>query len=337
MADNTVLNLGAGGDVIASDDIAGVKYQIVKIAHGLADVAPVHASATNPMPSVALGNGLVSTSNSSAVNLAAAAVFTGIGEDVSEYASIVVSLFSSHASATDGLSIQQSTNNTDWDHTDVFNIPAASGKSFSVPVQGRFFRVVYTNGATLTTAFRLQTLFHKQSKKGSAVRPQDGRSNDNDLEEVSGNLMLFNGTSWDRARGTTLTGQLVEVSRINELRASTLHVTATAAVNTASTCSLPAPGVGLFNYVTSVQLVKLYAVIGVASGAGVVVTSTNLPGTPTWTTEQAAGPAGTAPRVIDYQPTTPLKSATANTATTFVAPLQLQTIWRWNISYFTAA
>ena len=50
MADNTTLNIGTGGDVIASDDIAGVKYQIVKIAHGLADAAPVHSSATNPFP-----------------------------------------------------------------------------------------------------------------------------------------------------------------------------------------------------------------------------------------------------------------------------------------------
>ena len=122
---------------------------------------------------------------------------------------------------------------------------------------------------------------------------------------------------------------------IAEIRAATLHVTATAAVNTAITATLPAAGVGLFHYITSVQLVKLYAVVGVAAGAGVVLTSTNLPGTPAWTTEQAAGVAGTAPTVIVYEPTTPLKSAAANIATTFVAPAQLQTIWRWNISYFT--
>lgn len=34
MADNTTLNLGSGGDVIASDDIAGVKYQRVKLSCG---------------------------------------------------------------------------------------------------------------------------------------------------------------------------------------------------------------------------------------------------------------------------------------------------------------
>lgn len=44
MVDNTVLNVGTGGDTIASDDIAGVKYQRVKLslgADGTAADAPV--------------------------------------------------------------------------------------------------------------------------------------------------------------------------------------------------------------------------------------------------------------------------------------------------------
>jgi hypothetical protein len=34
MADNTTLNAGTGGDVIATDDIGGVKYQRVKVTYG---------------------------------------------------------------------------------------------------------------------------------------------------------------------------------------------------------------------------------------------------------------------------------------------------------------
>lgn len=119
---------------------------------------------------------------------------------------------------------------------------------------------------------------------------------------------------------------------------SNLHVTATAAVNTGSTCSLPAPGIGLVHYITRISLAKLYSVVGVASAAGVVITSTNLPGSPAWLTEQAVGAAGTAPKVIDewYQGN-PLKSLAVNVATTFVAPAQLQTIWRWNVSYYVGA
>jgi len=128
---------------------------------------------------------------------------------------------------------------------------------------------------------------------------------------------------------------------VAEIRAATLHVTGTAAVNTALTITLPAAGAGLFHYITSIQWHKLYAVIGVVNAAGILITSTNLPGNPVWTTEQVAGGAagtggvaGSVVKVIDYQPTTPLKSSVANTATTIVAPLQLQTIWRGNVSYF---
>ena len=122
-----------------------------------------------------------------------------------------------------------------------------------------------------------------------------------------------------------------------EQRASTLHITATAVVNTAVTASLPAPAAGLFHYITSIQVVKLYAALGVASAAGVVITSTNLPGAAAWTTEQIASAVGTAVTVINYQPTTPIKVSTAAAISTIAAPAQLQTIWRMNVSYFTAA
>lgn len=54
MADNTTLNLGSGGDVIATDDIGGVKYQIVKNAFGALDTATM-VDATNPMPVAPFG------------------------------------------------------------------------------------------------------------------------------------------------------------------------------------------------------------------------------------------------------------------------------------------
>ena len=50
MADNTTLNAGTGGDVIASDDIGGVKHQRVKVEFG-ADGSATDVSAANPLPS----------------------------------------------------------------------------------------------------------------------------------------------------------------------------------------------------------------------------------------------------------------------------------------------
>lgn len=50
MADNTTLNSGAGGDVIASDDISSVKYQRIKLIHGADGTNDGDVARTNPLP-----------------------------------------------------------------------------------------------------------------------------------------------------------------------------------------------------------------------------------------------------------------------------------------------
>lgn len=209
MADNTQLSSGTGGDIIATDDVTtlngaastGIKVQRVKVGYG-SDNNYRDVDDTFGMPTVAVGVGTVSAGNSTATNLGAGATFTGTAVDVSDYSTIMVSVFSSHASATDGLMLQQSSDGVNWDFGDAFMIPAATGKVFSVGVQARFFRITYQNGATATTALRIQTLISKEHKKSSSVRPQDGRPNDNDFEEQVAFLLAYNGTTWDRVRSS---------------------------------------------------------------------------------------------------------------------------------------
>lgn len=50
MADNTTLNPGASGDVIASDDISGVKFQRVKLIHGADGTNDGDVARANPLP-----------------------------------------------------------------------------------------------------------------------------------------------------------------------------------------------------------------------------------------------------------------------------------------------
>ncbi len=49
MVDNTTLNPGTGGDVVAMDDISGIKHQRVKVEFG-ADGTASDVSPTNPLP-----------------------------------------------------------------------------------------------------------------------------------------------------------------------------------------------------------------------------------------------------------------------------------------------
>ena len=71
-------------------------------------------------------NGRVSTLNSSSTALGGGAVFTGSAENICEASVIIVVVYSDAESATDGLSIQFSSDGTNWDHTDVYTIPASS-------------------------------------------------------------------------------------------------------------------------------------------------------------------------------------------------------------------
>jgi hypothetical protein len=119
----------------------------------------------------------------------------------------------------------------------------------------------------------------------------------------------------------------------NRMIPSTLHVTATAAANTAATATLPNPGAGLFHYITSISIVR-NATAALAGTATIIHTSTNLPGTPAWSVGNAMIAGGTQVDV-DYTPTTPLKSLVAGTATTVVAAAAgAAVLSRVNVSYY---
>jgi hypothetical protein len=127
-------------------------------------------------------SGTIDGSNSSNTILATAGVFTGSATNLLDYSMINVSVFSDKSSATDGLSLQQSCDGANWDITDEYTIPASKGKTYSVQAACKFFRIVYTNGATTQGAFRLNTLLKKNMTKPSSHRIQDSIIDDDDAE-----------------------------------------------------------------------------------------------------------------------------------------------------------
>lgn len=159
---------GANADAAVVTDTSGtisgklrgvVKWAFERMPASLgtktaANSLPVQLSSDNPLPTK------VSTDNSTTAVLGGAAAFTGTGEDVSKFRSIIVSVYASHASAASGLALQFSSNGTNWDIEHTFSVSATTGAYYIVPVLAQYFRVVYTNGGTLQTSFRLQTILH---------------------------------------------------------------------------------------------------------------------------------------------------------------------------------
>lgn len=126
--------------------------------------------------------GYVSDGNSSATKLDAGITFTGDAVDITNVAIFYVTVYSDQASAVDGLSIQQSADGINWDHVDVFTVPAATGKTFSFNPSAKWMRVVYTNGIVDQLEFRLQTILKSVYSKPSSHRIQDSISSDDDAE-----------------------------------------------------------------------------------------------------------------------------------------------------------
>jgi hypothetical protein len=143
------------------------------------------------------------TSNSTAIPLDVNEVYTGTSFATDSYSILVINVYADKGSATDGLSVQFSSDGTNWDHLDVFTIPAVTGKVFSFQTVAEFCRVVYTNGTEAQTVFRLQTVGKKQYSKPSSHRIKDTISGEDDAELVKAALTGADATgAWQNVRTT---------------------------------------------------------------------------------------------------------------------------------------
>jgi len=114
----------------------------------------------------------VSAVNSTTTPLGISAVFTGTGVDVLGYSAVTVSVYANEISATSGLRLEFSSDDTNWDVSHPYDYPGAfqfnvgettHPAKVTVPVEARYFRVKYTNGTTGQGTFRLSTILHRGS------------------------------------------------------------------------------------------------------------------------------------------------------------------------------
>jgi hypothetical protein len=165
-----------GTNTMPTADVV-TRAQFHKVTDGT-NTATVTAASTAPIasdpalvvtispnsPPNATNTGVVSSVNSSTATLGGAGVFTGTGESSLNYEAVTVSVMAIGASAPPGtLSVQQSSDGTNWDIQDSFSVAGGTASptgSFDiiVPLVASNFRIVYTNGATAQTSFRLQSV-----------------------------------------------------------------------------------------------------------------------------------------------------------------------------------
>lgn len=195
--DNTTLNTGTGGDVIATDDIAGVKYQRVKVNWG-ADGATndVTASAglpTDPLDRAARDLGKVDIAMGQGAHDA-------VGTAVDP---VCIGGFSSVA-APIGVS-------TDGDLVKAWFL-ANGAQAAVITAAGALIGGDATNGLDVDVT-RVQGSVTVDSELPAAAALADAATNPT-TPMVGAGALLFNGTTWDRMRGDITNGLDVDVTRV---------------------------------------------------------------------------------------------------------------------------
>lgn len=103
----------------------------------------------------------VSTVNSTTTPLNTLATFTGTGEDVLTYNSVVVACYTDYAGT---LYVDFSTDGTNWDSTLSYLVAAATNEVHRITITRRYFRVrFYNSSASNQTYLRLQSILGNQT------------------------------------------------------------------------------------------------------------------------------------------------------------------------------
>lgn len=109
---------------------------------------------------------IIDANNSTTTPLAGGGTFTGATTDVENYTSAEVTVFADQDSASNGLHLETSNDGSNWDHSHYYNVAAMAageGRCLQFTLSAKYFRVVYENGGTAQTVFRLQTKLSKAS------------------------------------------------------------------------------------------------------------------------------------------------------------------------------
>ena len=116
---------------------------------------------------------------------------------------------------------------------------------------------------------------------------------------------------------------------------ATSGISATAAVSTGLTLTIPAPAAGLFNYLCGLEIKLVVATTVTGAATPIAVTSTGITGTPTF--YFANGTSAVVGALLDscqISPTNTVKGSAAATAMTFVAPIVTGAIWTMRAFYY---
>ena len=148
-----IVHVSAGGAMKVDASGSSVTFSQAAVTFGQASVTFGTTDSNSHL------KGLVSTGNSTTTTLGIGGTFTGSWEDVTDYATLTIQAYSNVASSTGGWKLQWSTDGVNMDKEESLTLSAGAGRALAINVRSRYFRVVYTNGGSAQSSFRLGTIY----------------------------------------------------------------------------------------------------------------------------------------------------------------------------------
>lgn len=128
---------------------------------------------------------IISAGNSYQTPLDADETFTGVWEEVLDYAAISIAIMTDAGSAVNGAMAQFSVDGVTPTISQPTTIPAGGIQAyFTIPTQARYFRIVYTNGPVAQTVLASE-ITYRFSAPGSVQQPIGGQVTDQTVAEIT--------------------------------------------------------------------------------------------------------------------------------------------------------
>lgn len=129
-------------------------------------IPAAQATATQPVSGTVTATANIGTAGltvyaDSVTNLASSAVFTGTSRDGGATPAYNMFVASAIADQSGTLKIQKSTDNTTWRDAVTLAVTANTPVEITAKCTARYYRVLYTNGATLQTLFSLTSAYQR--------------------------------------------------------------------------------------------------------------------------------------------------------------------------------
>lgn len=131
----------------------------------------------------------VDSGNSTTTPLLSSATFTGTGKDILEYSAVTVTFFADQDSVAEGMRVEFSTDNINWDISHRHDYISGSGRTFQFAAHTKYFRVVFINGATGQGVFRVQSVLHYNNVLTTIHRLDENESPDTSAQIVKATLI----------------------------------------------------------------------------------------------------------------------------------------------------